>query len=100
MQYKKKLHTDPDVDQLNPQLVKLAKNNAFLRGPFELFLTGELTWREALETMLLLITKEYNAQGNILVSLIEEKPQYGLMITDAPSKVIKALPQRPLSRSP
>lgn len=95
-QYKKKNDNDPKPNDINPEIIRLARQNAFLRGPLELFLTGEVTWQEALETMLLLMMKEYKAQGDLLVSVIQEKPNYALMITDCPSKLIKALPARPM----
>lgn len=57
MQQIKKIPTDPDWGQINPDLIALAQGSGKLRGPINLFLHGDLTWIEALETMVLMLVK-------------------------------------------
>ena len=92
---KKKNPDDPDYDKINPDIVRYARNTAFIRGPFILFLDGQLTWHECLEAMVLLMAKEYKAQNKLLVQALQDiGPQATLMI-DSP-ELMKAIPTTPL----
>lgn len=92
----KKNPNDPDVDQINKEIVTLARSHAFLRGPFIMFLEGQLTWLEALESMVLLMTKEYREQNKILIATLQDiGPQLTLMLDG--HSLIKAIPKTPLS---
>lgn len=95
---KKKLETDPDWDQLNPEIIKLAHNNGFINQPIQLFLHGELTWLECLETIVLLVTKEYRAQNRLLIDTLSEMPHATLLLNGANGELVKALPPRPLTK--
>lgn len=92
---KKKNPADPDADQLNQDIVRIAHNTAFVRQPMILFLDGQLTWMECLEAMVLLMAKEYKEQNKILVETLRDiGPERTLMLTGGP--LMKALPARPL----
>jgi hypothetical protein len=96
MEYTKLDPNDPDPDQIPDAIIRLSHQNQMLRGPLEMFLSGVITYRECLENIILMITKEYNAQGKILVEVLQEKPSYALAITGATGRLVKALPRRPL----
>lgn len=94
----KKNPNDPDFDQLNPEIVELARTNGHIKGAMSLYLDGQVTWLEALETMVLLITKEFRAQQNILVSVLTEAgPSATMMLSGRSGALLKALPPHPLA---
>ena len=68
----KKTPNEPDFDQLNPDIIRLAQNNTLLKQPIILFLHGDLTWTEALEMMVVLMGKEYKAQRKVLMDSLKE----------------------------
>lgn len=70
MQQTKKKYDDPDIQDVNPELINYAKEIGFLRGPFNLYLAGTITYQEALETMVLIMTREYRQ----VMSRIVKKP--------------------------
>jgi hypothetical protein len=74
MEQIKKNPNDPDVDQINPDIVQFARWHAFLKMPMELYLSGKLTWIECLELAIMLIVKEYRAQNRCLIETLKEKP--------------------------
>lgn len=95
MEQIKKNPNDPDYDQLNTEIVQLARSNGNIRQPMELYLDGKLTWQEALETMVLLITKEFKAQQRILVVSLQEHPDLAMLAVGHNSGLMKALPPKP-----
>lgn len=94
-QIKKRLE-DPDFSQLNPEIIKLARSYGFIKQPIELFLDGKLTWVECLETIVLLLTKEYRAQSNLLVATLQEAGPAATMLLSG-TGLIKAMPKKPLN---
>lgn len=98
MPQKKKLETDPDWDQLNPEIIRLAHGNGFINQPIQLYLHGDLTWLECLETIVLLVTKEYRAQNRLLIDTLSERPNATLLLNGANGELVKCLPPRPLQR--
>lgn len=75
MKQKKKKKSDPDASDLNPVIVEFAKKNGLLRGSFNLYLTGALTWQETLELMLIALYKEHRANKILLNKYIQRKTQ-------------------------
>lgn len=97
MQQIKKRPEDPNFEDLNPEILKLARGHGFIKQPIELFLTGKLTWVECLETIVLLLTKEYRAQSNLLVATLQEHgPAVTMLLAGTSGPLIKALPRHPL----
>lgn len=95
----KKKPTDPNWEEINPDIVKLAKTTKWIRDPFELYLRGDLTWMEALETMVTIIGKEFKAQQSLLVQTLQEHgPSAAIMISGASGPLLKALPPAPMKR--
>jgi len=93
----KKNPNDPNVEDINPDIVALAKRLQFVKGPFELFLRGELTWLEALETMIMLLGKEYVAQNRILITTLTDLGPTTTMLVGSSGELFKALPPSPIN---
>lgn len=68
---RKKLSSDPDFQNINPDIVNASRFNGFLRQPLELYLYGDLTWRETLETMVILLAKEHTSNKRLVVELVK-----------------------------
>jgi hypothetical protein len=68
----KKNPNDPDASDLNPEIVRIANRNGFLRGFISMYLHGQLTWQETLENMVVTMMKEYDAQGQIMVDALQD----------------------------
>ena len=92
----KKNPNDPDAQDLNPEIIKLGHRLGFVNQPIQLYLHGELTWMETLESIILLLAKEYKAQNTLLVQALSEKPSMAIMLSGASGSLIKGMPKRPL----
>lgn len=68
--FKKLDPTDPDPQDIPAELIEWAKTIGFLRGPLELYLQGDLTYRKALEVALLAMTREYR---NVMSRIMKKK---------------------------
>lgn len=94
----KKLASDPDYQNINPEIVEMARTNGYLKSVMMLYLSGQLTWLEALETMVIATVKEFRAQQAILVNtLANDKDQSSLFLNSNAGKLIKSLPPRSLA---
>jgi hypothetical protein len=82
---------DPDFYDLNPELVKLAETNGNIRQSMELYLSGRVTWLQALETMVLLLAKEFRAQQKILIEVQMSQPSTTLQLLHATNDAQKLL---------
>lgn len=69
---KKKIPTDPDFDRINPTIIAIARRNGFVQQPIQLYLHGDLTWQEALETMVCAIGREFTSQREMVAALASE----------------------------
>lgn len=79
----------PKPEDINPDIVALAKRNGMVRQFVELYLRGELTWTQALEMMVTTLGKEVIDQRKLLVECASFRP--------APPKFeMLALPDKPL----
>ena len=65
----KKDEADPDWDHINPDIIGLAQRNGMARGSLNLYLEGQLTWMQALETMVTALGKELLVNQKILVEV-------------------------------
>jgi hypothetical protein len=92
----KKNPNDPDFENLNPDIVHLARTNGTIKQCIELYLDGKATWLEATETMVLLLAKEYRAQQTILVQSLRERTDLALLSVGNHPDLRKALPSSPL----
>jgi voltage-gated potassium channel Kch len=88
----KKNPNDPDVFDINPEIVKLARTKGFIQGPFNLFLHGDLTWMEALELMVVTVSHEHAKQTRLLIDALKER---GPSLSVG-SGIARALPPAPL----
>ena len=85
-QQKKKDQNDPDIYTINPELIDFAREIGFLRGPFNLYLHGTITYREALETMVLIMTREYRqVMSRIVKKPIKQRVDHSDLISLPPS---------------
>ena len=72
---------DPWADEISPRLIQFARESGFLRGTLELYLRGQITWRNALETMIILVMQEFCQQQKITLEVIQSNR---LSLTTAP----------------
>jgi hypothetical protein len=91
----KKDPNDPDFDQLNPKILKMAKNNGFVRQPIELYLTGNLTWKEALETIAIFLYDQFKETQKLCTDILSERPTTAILLASGSGGLIKALPKHP-----
>jgi hypothetical protein len=91
-QQTKKNQLDPDFDQLNPDIVKLGHTNGWIRQSLILYLTGAVTWTEALELMVTTVHKEFKLQQSLLNTVIEEKEVPHDLLVAYAKRTHKALP--------
>lgn len=92
----KKNPDDPDFQDLNPDLIRLAWNNGKLKQLIELYLQGDLTWLQTLETMVMSLIKENRKQSGLLSSALKEAPTVVLGLPyEEQTKLIKSLPPPP-----
>lgn len=92
----KKNPNDPDWQDLNPKIIALAHQVGFIRQPYDMWFEGQVTWQEALETMVALLGKEYIQTKKLLNSALQETPQIALGLTyEDTNKLIKKLPSPP-----
>lgn len=68
----KKDFRDPDWDKLNPDIIQLCQRNGMARGCLNLYLTGQLDWMEALESMVIILGKELLVNQSIQVETKDE----------------------------
>ena len=79
--HKKKIPTDPNPEEINPELIQFAREIGFLRGPFNLYLEGMITYREALELMLIVMTKEYrHIMSRIIKKKIKQREDHSALV--------------------
>lgn len=73
MRTKKKLKTDPEPSEINPEILRIAERNGFLRQPLNLYLAGQLSWRETLEMMVMCLHSDYRDKTILLNKYIQRK---------------------------
>lgn len=77
--------TDPDPDQIPPEIIEWAKTIAFLKGPITLYLHGDLTYRKALEVALLAVTREYrNLMSRIIKKQVKQRMDHSDLLPMLP----------------
>lgn len=91
----KKDDRDPDFDKINPDIVKIAQTNGFVRQPLELYLTGKLSWMEALEAMVTTVYGQFKDQQNLLTEVLSSRPATALLLSVDTGPLLKALPRHP-----
>lgn len=99
-QQTKKIPTDPDYDQLNPDIVKLGHTNGWIRQSLILYLTGAITWCEALELMVTTVHKEFKLQQSLLNTVIQENEVPHDLLVAYSRRTHKSLPPPPTVPQP
>lgn len=69
----KKVETDPNWEDINPDIIRLCQRNGMARGCLNLYLEGKLSWLHCLETMVVALGKELVSNQDILV---EQRNEY------------------------
>lgn len=82
---------DPWADEISHRLIEFATGSGFLRGTLNLYLSGQITWRNALETMIILVMQEFRAQQQLTTEVIQENR---LSLTNAPKVATLLLKMR------
>jgi len=97
MEQIKKDSNDPDFDKLSPDIIKIARTNGFVRQRLELFLHGELTWTEALETMVISLYGQFKETQSLCSDILSDRPTTALLLSSSSGGLLKSLPSRPFN---
>jgi hypothetical protein len=69
----KKVESDPNWEDINPDIIRLCQRNGMARGALNHYLSGGFSWLHCLETMVVALGKELVANQDILV---EQRNEY------------------------